>query len=372
MTHDRKLDISEDREALRKLPTIEIVKLFLEKEEPVFDEKTKHLNSAAKQALSNEFIVRFDRALSSEDQKELTTLEKTLENKSPLTDREHVVIGYVSECITKNVAKAFSHYSQATKSPIGNFLVGLCHRSGIGTLKDEKKAVTYYEKAASLGNATAFNSLGYCYANGLGVSKDERRAVTYYEKAASLDNASAFNNLGYHYENGLGVSKDEKRAVTYYEQAASLGSVVAFRNLGSCYEHGKGVNKDFGKAIAYYYRALKLSDQERKDITEWALHYYSAIQDQVKDNNDYAIKLIAELISDKLKIPVSKLHGLTIAIQKSKTFDDLIKRFEKEFTPFADTTSDSKLFAVRNRQQHQPNASAANTPDHKSRKMKKD
>ena len=42
-------------------------------------------------------------------------------------------------------------------------------------MKDEKKAVEWYEKAAAQGYASAQYNLGVCYEDGQGVAKDEKK-----------------------------------------------------------------------------------------------------------------------------------------------------------------------------------------------------
>ena len=115
---------------------------------------------------------------------------------------------------------------------------------GIGTLKDERKAVEWCEKAAAQGNALAQTNLGICFANGTGVTKDERRAVEWFEKAAAQGYAQAQSNLGVCFKIGTGVTKDERKAVEWYEKAAAQGDAHAQTNLGICFANGTGVTKD--------------------------------------------------------------------------------------------------------------------------------
>ena len=122
-------------------------------------------------------------------------------------------------------------------------------------MKDEKKAVEWYEKAAAQGNAGAQYNLGVSYYNGQGVGKDEKKAVEWYEKAAAQSDADAQYALGVCYENGKGVVKDEKKAVEWYEKAATQGDAQAQSNLGFCYEYGHGVDKDEKKAGEWYEKA---------------------------------------------------------------------------------------------------------------------
>lgn len=50
--------------------------------------------------------------------------------------------------------------------------------------KDYEKAISLYEKSASLGNVTALSNLGYCYYYGRSIPVDKEKAKSYWEEAA--------------------------------------------------------------------------------------------------------------------------------------------------------------------------------------------
>ena len=68
--------------------------------------------------------------------------------------------------------------------PGGQWLLGVCYKSGKGAPRDQIEAVEWYCKAAEQGYAPAQNDLGNCYYNGQGVLPDRRKAVEWYRKAA--------------------------------------------------------------------------------------------------------------------------------------------------------------------------------------------
>lgn len=74
-------------------------------------------------------------------------------------------------------------------------------------------------------------------------AKNYSEAIKWYEKAASLGNASAFKKLGDYYYYGLGVAKDENKAQKYYESAVALGCHEAKLNLDLISNH-RTVKKD--------------------------------------------------------------------------------------------------------------------------------
>jgi TPR repeat protein len=68
--------------------------------------------------------------------------------------------------------------------------------TGRGGPKNLVEAKLWYERAALLEYAPAFNDLGRLYLTGAGVPKNYVLAKTSFEKAAELGDAKAMNNLG--------------------------------------------------------------------------------------------------------------------------------------------------------------------------------
>ena len=58
-----------------------------------------------------------------------------------------------------------------------------------GYKRDYPTAMSYYQKAADLGNSDAFNAIGNLYENGKGVHKSLSQAQEYYLKAKELSNS---------------------------------------------------------------------------------------------------------------------------------------------------------------------------------------
>ncbi|WP_104759089.1 tetratricopeptide repeat protein [Helicobacter bizzozeronii] len=52
--------------------------------------------------------------------------------------------------------------------------------------KDYKKALEYYQKAADMGSASAYDDLRDMYQKGLGVPKDAKKASQYYKKVCDI------------------------------------------------------------------------------------------------------------------------------------------------------------------------------------------
>ena len=88
--------------------------------------------------------------------------------------------------------------------------LGFCYEYGIGTEKDLKNALCWYQIAAENGNNIAQCNLGEWYELGKDAIKDE---IKWYEKSVERENDDAQFKFGYFYENGIGI--DLKKAVYY-------------------------------------------------------------------------------------------------------------------------------------------------------------
>lgn len=80
----------------------------------------------------------------------------------------------------------------AQDSPYWLILAGEMYRYGVGTEKNEKKAFSYYEKAAALGDVDGIVKVGRAYLNGIGVPIDYQKSLQFFETAADRDNPEAF------------------------------------------------------------------------------------------------------------------------------------------------------------------------------------
>jgi uncharacterized protein len=91
--------------------------------------------------------------------------------------------------------------------------------------KDQVGAFKALEKVAKTGHADAFYNLGYLTEMGEGTVKNDKKAVQYYEKAAKKGSSLANFVLAKSYETGrLGLKANAKKAQTYLEAADRLGS----------------------------------------------------------------------------------------------------------------------------------------------------
>ena len=136
--------------------------------------------------------------------------------------------------ITISSATSFDDIREKANQGIAEAQVnlGLMYYKEEGVLKDDKKSVYWYNKAAKQGNAAAQTQLGTMYETGIrGVLQDYKKAVYWYNKAANQGYAKAQYNLGVMYARGRGVLQDYKKAVYWYNKAANQGYAAALHVL---------------------------------------------------------------------------------------------------------------------------------------------
>lgn len=92
-----------------------------------------------------------------------------------------------------NARRAFSWYARA--AALGHtkamFNMGGCYLRGLGTPRDEAKALDCFSRAAAGGDERAQLVVARCYENGIGVQADTDRAMNWLLKSAQQQNADA-------------------------------------------------------------------------------------------------------------------------------------------------------------------------------------
>src|SRR5208283_2115875 len=95
---------------------------------------------------------------------------------------------------------------------------------------DLTEALSWQQKAAAAGNASAQSTIGNMYYNGLGVSKDDTTAVTWWKQAAEHGDSEAACSMSYAYKMGFGgLPKD-------YVQAEKWHIVYKLHPKTNCFE----------------------------------------------------------------------------------------------------------------------------------------
>ena len=97
-----------------------------------------------------------------------------------------------------NPARAFDLYLQAAQDndPIGERLLALAFRDGIGTPPRQDELVAWLNRASQHGDAEAMYLLSEVYAEGQGVARDEQRSKWYLFEAAEHGHALSAARVG--------------------------------------------------------------------------------------------------------------------------------------------------------------------------------
>ncbi|KAG0070102.1 hypothetical protein BGZ89_001410 [Linnemannia elongata] len=185
---------------------------------------------------------------------------------------------YLAECFASGFAKgkpdfdkAFPLWVQASKHghPDAAYRTGRCYDEGLGTRKDNARAVQFYRKAASANHPGAMWRLGVVTLYGeLGLAASPRDGVKWLKRssqAATPEFPFALYELAQLHERGIEniVFVDPEYSVSLYSQAAELGHAASAFRLGECWEYGKlGCKQDPRLSIHYYTLAAQQEHPE--------------------------------------------------------------------------------------------------------------
>jgi TPR repeat protein len=136
-------------------------------------------------------------------------------------------------------------------------LANIYMRPPASTTADVDRAISYYEKAAELGNARAQAILGNIFAKGLQGKPDYEQSVNWYRKAAEQGDRDGELGLAIRYALGQAVPVDPEEARRLFLAAADLGQPDAQYNLAIMGEEGKGGPADRDLATHYYQLAAE-------------------------------------------------------------------------------------------------------------------
>lgn len=159
----------------------------------------------------------------------------------------------------------------------GYYLVGVCHRDGIGVPTDYKKAYAFFMASANKGNAFAFTENLKLTEKHIAYFNDEEQ-ISLQELAQRVQNPP---NAGEYFKNsmlmaareedkdgknwvalclrdGIGVTEDSFAAAYWFKEAGNKDNKYGWYNLAGMYECGRGVHINYETAIKYYRLAAEL------------------------------------------------------------------------------------------------------------------
>jgi TPR repeat protein len=156
-----------------------------------------------------------------------------------------------------NFSTVFEQFKHAAENG-SPFAMCVCSRmccSGKGTIKSQKCAYEWANRAAQTSYAPGLFELGQCYENGIGVVRDIKRAAQLYETSSNAGFGYAAYCLGLMFDDdGLG-EKNYEYALHWFGNADALGEHTATYEIAQWYEHGEKVKNDNALAVRMYEKA---------------------------------------------------------------------------------------------------------------------
>ncbi len=150
-------------------------------------------------------------------------------------------------------------------------LLADCYLNGLGTEKDEEKAFSYYQLAASKGSGAAQCKIGIFYEGGA----DYATALQWYGAAQQNGSLDARLRIALLYYQGYGVPQDVNLAVKEISDLAYDGHAASQLWLGYFYENGVIVDRDYYIASLWYEKAVKAGNKD-------ALLYAKNLEDKLR------------------------------------------------------------------------------------------
>lgn len=194
-------------------------------------------------------------------------------------------------------------------------------------LQDFQEAFKWTSKAVENGDIASNTGLGIMYVNGLGTERNEKKALDCFKKAASIGDAVACFWLGSMYFDGKGTSINEAEGFKWTQKAAEKGYVGSYIALGFCFEEGKGIGKNIDEAITWYKKAYD------KNVPNAPMFLCTTYYSQ----KDYAeAKKWAELTINQKEfafvgyriLALLNIYGLGVPQNKDKAFELIAKALD--------------------------------------------
>lgn len=166
----------------------------------------------------------------------------------------------------KDFLKAFELYQKAAKSGCfySNEKLAMYHEAGIGVEQNEEKAVKSFicgiEKIdymiASQKSSYIMRTLARSY------RMEEKKALAWYVKGATLGIVEAQRELAFCYELGLGIGMNRREALRWYHKAAKAGCTFSMLRIGYFYEQGWEKELSWDTALEWYKKAKESGHPE--------------------------------------------------------------------------------------------------------------
>ena len=336
--------------------------IILEKKQPILIEHV--INETIESILNNTNISIHDLknflTLQFKDGTNYTySLKKLAKESNPYACFELGMMEYNGEITGSpryNKCYEYLKISASFNHPRANYLIAkllLDKKIGTNSTKDINLAWNYLKIATNLGSIAALNTIGLLY---LKQKKDEKTAITYFNKAIKYDYVYSYNNLGKIYEN----KKDYKTAFNYYLKSASLEESWACNKIGEMYRLGIGTKKDPKKAYHYYKLSLEVPIKLKNHWAKYNLAKYFYLKGNYEANIEKNTSLALSLLEDASKnnlieATIELLYFYTSKYLKGKEtitpINNLIKEIEQNpnFNAKYKKEIEQNLFKIKNK-----------------------
>ena len=160
---------------------------------------------------------------------------------------------YYYDKALKDDKKALEWFQKAADQHVGwaEYEAATMYENGEGTAPDPQRALGLYQAAATDGVVRADADLGLMYLEGDGAPKDIVQAVKWLQAGAAADEPRAEYLLAILYRDGQGVDQDYGKARTLFRASAAQRFAAAAYGLGDLIKQGKGGDKDLVEGQAW-------------------------------------------------------------------------------------------------------------------------
>lgn len=194
-------------------------------------------------------------------------------------------------------------------------------------LQDFQEAFKWTSKAVENGDIASNTGLGIMYVNGLGTERNEKKALDCFKKAASIGDAFACFWLGSMYFDGKDTSINEAEGFKWTQKAAEKGYVGSYIALGFCFEEGKGIGKNIDEAITWYKKAYDKNVPDAPMML--CMAYYT--QKDYKEAKKWAELTINQkefaFVGYRI-LALLNIYGLGVPQNKDKAFELIAKALD--------------------------------------------
>ncbi|MHB1392623.1 MAG: MobP3 family relaxase [Clostridia bacterium] len=252
---------------------------------------------------------------------------------------------YRGQGVEQDFEIAFDLYRRSARQhvPYASYELAKMYRDGIGTAKDSEKAELHF-KEAFLGFQRLEEQshddklqyrLGQMLYTGTGTERDVPAAISYFEKAARLGNVHAQYMLGKIYLDTDSGHENAEKAILWLTKATDNGSSLAQYALGKLYRDGSHVEKNFEKAEELF----TLSAEQDNQYAAFALARLYLAGEGIPKDVDAAVKWLmasADLGNQFAQYTLAKL---------CMTGEDIPKNIPKAVELFTKSAEQNNSFA---------------------------